>query len=158
METDYIKIMTESLEKKKELLGRAIELNRQQKLLLQDPNLLPDDLEKNMEQKSKLVEQLDLLDSGFEKLFDRVREALHEKKEQYAAEIAKMQSLIQEIMAQTNILQTQEARNREDASRKFADVRQQIKGVRDSQKVVQQYYQNMMSQRTFPAQVIDDKK
>ena len=158
METDYISIMAESLEKKRDVLGRIIELNQQQKLLLKDPNLLPEDFEKNMDQKSRLVEQLNLLDSGFEKVFERVRDTLNGNKEQYAGEIAKMQSLIKEITAQTNTIQTQEARNREEATRKFAEVRQQVKGVRDSQKVVQQYYQNMMKQKSYSAQVIDNKK
>ena len=36
METSYISIMMESLEKKRGILDRIIELNRQQKLLLQE--------------------------------------------------------------------------------------------------------------------------
>ena len=158
MEANYISIMIESLEKKREVLNRIIELNRQQKLLLSDPNLLPEDFEKNMNSKSQLVEQLGLLDSGFEKLFERVRDTLNGDRAGYADEITRMQELIKEITAQTNTIQTQEARNRKDAERKFADVRQQVKGVRNSQKVVRQYYQNMMKQRNFSAQVIDNKK
>ena len=64
MEADYINIMIESLEKKRDILGQIVELNRQQKLLLSDPNLLPEDFEKNMDYKSQFVEQLNLLDSG----------------------------------------------------------------------------------------------
>lgn len=158
MEADYINIMTESLEKKSGILARIIELNRQQKLLLSDPDLLPEDFEKNVDSKSALVDQLNLLDSGFEKLFESVRDTLNAGKEQYAGEIARMQSLIKEITAQTNTIQAQEARNRKDAELKFANVRSQVKGVRNSQKVVRQYYQNMMKQRNFSAQVIDNKK
>lgn len=158
MEADYMNIMIESLEKKRDVLGRIIEMNRQQKLLLSDPNLLPEDFEKNIDNKSSLVDQLNLLDSGFEKLFERVREVLNENREKYADEIRKMQSLIKEITEQTNTVQTQEIRNREDAARKFAEVREQVKGVRNSQKVVHQYYQNMMGQKSFSSQVIDNKK
>ncbi len=158
METSYISIMMESLEKKRGILDRIIELNRQQKLLLQDPNLLPEDFEKNMDNKSGFVEQLNLLDDGFEELFERVRDNLSENKQQYAVEIKKMQALIKEITEKTNTIQTQEARNKEEADRKFADVRDQVKGVRNSQKVVHQYYQNMMRQKNYSAQVIDNKK
>ncbi len=158
MEANYINIMIESLEKKQDVLGHIIELNRQQKVLLSDPNLQPEDFEKNMDYKSQLVDQLNLLDSGFEKIFERVKDTLNNNKEHYADEIRKMQSLIKEISAQTNTIQTQEARNREEASRKFAEVREQVKGVRNSQKVVRQYYQNMMGQKKFSAQVIDNKK
>ena len=158
METSYISIMMESLEKKRGILDRIIELNRQQKLLLQDPNLLPEDFEKNMDNKSGFVEQLNLLDDGFEELFERVRDNLSENKQQYADEIKKMQALIKEITEKTNTIQTQEARNKEEADRKFADVRDQVKGVRNSQKVVHHYYQNMMRQKNYSAQVIDNKK
>ncbi len=158
MEADYINIMIESLEKKRDILGQIVELNRQQKLLLSDPNLLPEDFEKNMDYKSQFVEQLNLLDSGFEKMFERVKETLNGNREQYAEEIHKMQDLIKEISAMTNTIQTQELRNRDEAARKFAEVREQVKGVRNSQKVVQQYYQNMMGQKTYSAQVIDNKK
>jgi len=143
---------------KRGILDRIIELNRQQKLLLQDPNLLPEDFEKNMDNKSGFVEQLNLLDDGFEELFERVRDNLSENKQQYAVEIKKMQALIKEITEKTNTIQTQEARNKEEADRKFADVRDQVKGVRNSQKVVHQYYQNMMRQKNYSAQVIDNKK
>ncbi|MCI9416584.1 MAG: flagellar protein FliT [Eubacterium sp.] len=158
MEADYINIMIESLEKKRDILGQIVELNRQQKLLLSDPNLLPEDFEKNMDYKSQFVEQLNLLDSGFEKMFERVKETLNGNRKQYAEEIHKMQDLIKEISAMTNTIQTQELRNRDEAARKFAEVREQVKGVRNSQKVVQQYYQNMMGQKTYSAQVIDNKK
>lgn len=158
METNYISIMIESLEKKRGILDRIIELNRQQKLLLQDPNLLPEDFEKNMDNKSGFVEQLNLLDEGFEELFARVRDNLSENRDRYTDEIKKMQGLIKDITEKTNTIQTQEARNKEEADRKFADVREQVKGVRNSQKVVHQYYQNMMRQKNYSAQVIDNKK
>ena len=158
METSYINIMLESLEKKRGILDRIIELNRQQKLLLQDPNLLPEDFEKNMDNKSGFVEQLNLLDDGFEELFARVRDSLNENRQQYADEIKRMQTLIKDITEKTNTIQTQEARNKQEADRKVAEVREQVKGVRNSQKVVHQYYQNIMQQKSYSAQVIDNKK
>ena len=158
MEADYIHIMAESLEKKKAVLDRIIELNYQQKILLQDPNLLPEDFEQNMRFKSDLVEQLNLLDEGFEKLFERVRDALNKDREQYAEEIVQMQELTKGITEKTAQIQVQEARNREKAANKFSAVREQVRGVRNSQKVVKQYYDNMMSHRNMNAQMIDNKK
>ena len=74
MDSSYIDIMIQSLEKKAEILDQLIELNKQQKLYLQDPNLSPDDFEKNMDRKAALIEGLVQLDNGFEELFGRVRE------------------------------------------------------------------------------------
>lgn len=158
MEADYIHILAESLEKKKAVLDRIIELNHQQKFLLQDPNLSPEDFEQNMQFKSDLVEQLNFLDDGFEELYGRVRDALNTDREKYAEEISQMQDLIRDIMTRTTQIQAQEARNRESAVNKFSTVRSQVRGVRNSQKVVKQYYDNMMSHRSAEAQVIDNKK
>ena len=158
-EADYIQIMIESLEKKKNVLGQIIELNRQQKFLLQDPNLLPEDLEKNIAHKGRLIEQLEQLDQGFEEVFERIRVELNERRSLYTSEIQRMQKLIKEITEQSNTIQTQEARNKEETTKKFRSVREQAKGVRNSQKVVKQYYDNMMSHRNAgAASVIDNKK
>lgn len=158
VESEYIRIMTESLEKKRDILGKVIELNKQQKFLLQDPNLSPEQFEENMQYKANLVDQLNLLDSGFEKLFNRVRDALNNNRDLYTPEIRRMQELIKDITALLNTVQTQEVRNREEVTRKFASVREQVKGVRNSQKVVNQYYQNMMKRGNVAPQFFDNKK
>lgn len=158
VESEYIRIMTESLEKKRDILGKVIELNKQQKFLLQDPNLSPEQFEENMQYKANLVDQLNLLDSGFEKLFNRVRDALNNNRDLYTSEIRRMQELIKDITALLNTVQTQEVRNREEVTRKFASVREQVKGVRNSQKVVNQYYQNMMKRGNVVPQFFDNKK
>ena len=158
METNYIKIMIESLEKKSAVLGKIVDLNRQQNILLQDMNLQPEEFEKNMEYKSNLVEQLTLLDRGFEKLYEKVRAELQENRAEYRSEIERMQNLIREISAQTNTIQTQEERSKKQVEQKFADVRRQVKGVRSSQKVVHQYYQSMRHQKNADVSVIDNKK
>lgn len=156
--TDYIHIMLESLQKKQSILSRIVELNRQQKILLQDANVTPEEFEKNISYKGNMIEQLNLLDSGFEKLFERVRESLQGNKEAYAEEIAQMQALIKEITSLTNTIQTQELRNHDEAVRKFASVKKQVKGVRNSQKVVKQYYQTMMTHKKGMASAVDNKQ
>ena len=158
METNYIQIMIESLEKKKAVLGQIVDFNRQQNILLQDLNLQPEEFEKNMNYKANLVEQITLLDSGFEKLYEKVRAELQENRADHQDEIAKMQSLIRDISAQTNMIQTQEQRSKQQVEQKFADVRKQVRGVRSSQKVVHQYYQNMLHQKNADSSFIDDKK
>ena len=126
VESEYIRIMTESLEKKRDILGKVIELNKQQKFLLQDPNLSPEQFEENMQYKANLVDQLNLLDSGFEKLFNRVRDALNNNRDLYTSEIRRMQELIKDITALLNTVQTQEVRNREEVTRKFARDRKSV--------------------------------
>lgn len=158
MDSNYIDIMIQSLEKKAAVLDQLIELNKQQKLYLQDPNLSPEDFEKNMDRKAALIDRLNQLDSGFEELFVRVRDALHADRGAYALQIKRMQDMIREITEKSNTVRTQEVRNKEQVQRKFADVRKQVKGVRNSQKVVRQYYQNMVKQGGTEPRFLDNKK
>ena len=158
MNSNYIDIMIQSLEKKAAVLNQLIELNKQQKLYLQDPNLSPEEFEKNMDRKASLVDELGQLDTGFEELFDRVRDVLNYDRQAYAAQIKRMQDLIREITEKGNTVQTQELRNKEQVQRKFADIRKQVKGVRNSQKVVRQYYQNMAKHGANEPKFLDNKK
>ncbi len=77
MEQTYIDIMIQSLEKKEQVLDRIIELDIKQKNQLEDPQLTPDDFDEVVEAKSRLIDQLNNLDSGFEKLFERTKEELN---------------------------------------------------------------------------------
>ena len=78
---------------------------------------------------------------------------------QYVSQISQMQDLIKEITEKSAMIQTQELRNKEKAMQKFSGIREQVKGVRNSQKVVKQYYQNMMKQNSYTgASVVDNRK
>ena len=143
MNENYVDIMLQSLKKKVTVLNQIIELNRQQKILLDDPNLPPESLEQNLSDKDQMIRKLNELDEGFEELYNRVKDELQAQRAQYVSQISQMQDLIKEITEKSAMIQTQELRNKEKAMQKFSSIREQVKGVRNSQKVVKQYYQNM---------------
>ena len=97
MEQTYIEIMIQSLEKKEQVLDKIIELDTIQKNQLEDPNLEPEAFDEVVEAKSQLIEQLNNLDSGFEKLFARTREELDGNKEMHKEQIRIMQDHIRSI-------------------------------------------------------------
>ena len=101
MEQTYIDIMIQSLEKKEQVLDRIIELDIKQKNQLEDPQLTPDDFDEVVEAKSRLIDQLNNLDSGFEKLFERTKEELNGHKEDYKEQIRTMQEHIRRQQAAT---------------------------------------------------------
>ena len=159
MNENYVDIMLQSLKKKVTVLNQIIELNRQQKILLDDPNLPPESLEQNLSDKDQMIRKLNELDEGFEELYNRVKDELQAQRAQYVSQISQMQDLIKEITEKSAMIQTQELRNKEKAIQKFSGIREQVKGVRNSQKVVKQYYQNMMKQNSYTgASVVDSRK
>lgn len=158
MQNTYVDIMIQSLKKKLTVLDEIKKLNILQQNLLEDEKAEADAFDKTVEDKSALIEQLEQLDSGFDKLFERVRAELAEHTEDYKDKIAKMQDCIRRITDLSMELQRQEARNRDLMTRKFVSVRQKAKIVRTNTKAANQYYQNMMQINTVDPQFMDRKK
>lgn len=150
--------MIQSLKKKEQVLDAIVRINQRQKDELDNPTLDPDDFDVTVEEKGKLIDQLDTLDNGFQDLFEKVRDDLTQNQAEYREEIAQMQECIRRLTAKSADIQAQEARNKALMEQKFASVRRQVKEVRKSQKVVNQYYKNMMKRNYVEPQFTDKKK
>lgn len=157
-DNNYIAIMIQSLKKKEQILDSIIKINQRQREELENPSLDPDDFDKTFTEKAELIDNLENLDDGFQELFERVRDELNLNKEKYRDEIALMQDYIRRLTEKSADIQVQEARNKDLMQRKFASVRKQVKEVRKSQKVVNQYYKNMMKSGYVEPQFTDKKK
>lgn len=156
--SQYISIMIQSLKKKSAVLDTIMELNIQQKEELENPALDPDDFDRTVEKKAEQIQQLELLDNGFQELYEKVREELQSNREAYREDIACMQEYIRKLTNKSATIQAQEARNKDLMTQKFASVRKQVKEVRKSQKVVNQYYKSMMKANYMEAHFTDNKK
>lgn len=158
MDKLYLTILMESLEKKIRILDQIILADQEQREALEDPNLDPDDFDRIVEKKTEYIEQLEQLDAGFEEVFARVKEELDGNRKQYKEQIHIMQDLIRKITDKSLMIQKQEAQNKELMEKKFASVRSQAREVRKSQKIVNQYYKNMMKNNYNDPQFLDNKK
>lgn len=158
MAENYLLIMIQSLKKKMQVLDCIIDANDRQKAGLEDPALDPDDFDKIVAEKAGYIEQLDLLDSGFDKLFARVKEELDTNREAYADAIKEMQELIQKLTEKSAQIQVQEARNKSLMTQKFSKIHKQVRDVRMSQQAVNQYYQNMKKINFIDPQFMDNKQ
>lgn len=157
-ENVYLGILKQDLIKKNQVLDAIILANQKQKDALNDPNLDPDDFDKIVEEKAELIGKLEQLDDGFEKIYERVREELQTHREEYKEEIRQMQDLICQLTEKSASIQAQEQRNKELMKSKFAEIKTQIREVRSSQKIVNQYYQNMTKTNYIDPQFMDNKK
>ena len=157
-EENYLDILEQSLKKKLEILDQIRVKNELQKVLFLDENLEPEELEKNLESKAALVEQLELLDQGFEDVYERVRQLLQKNKQQYQEQIQRLQVLIRRITAESNSIQAEEQRNYKLAEKKFGSIKKQVREVKASHKAVSQYYRSMTNSNYVDAQFLDNKK
>ncbi|MGN0141579.1 MAG: flagellar export chaperone FlgN [Roseburia sp.] len=158
MSENYLTIMIQSLQKKEQLLDQILILSREQKDWIEDPQLTPEEFEQNIEKKAALIEQLDGLDAGFESLYEKMADELNANKEKYSEEICTMKTLITQITDKSMEIQRVEAQNKMQVEQRFTNIRKQIKQVRDSQKIVKEYYRNMQKLNYVDPQFMDNKK
>ena len=154
----YISMLVQSSQNKNRILDEIMEINRRQRDILDNPNADPDDFDKTVEEKSERIEELDCLDDGFQEVFHEVKDELERHKASYAVEITQMQQLIKELTDKSASIQVQESRNKKLMEQRFASVKKQAREVRKSQKVVNQYYKNMMRTNYIDPQFTDSKK
>lgn len=157
-EENYLDILEQSLKKKLGVLNQIREKNEKQRILLLDKELAPEDFEENIDQKAALVDELNLLDEGFEEIYARIQQQLNAGKERYQEQIQRLQELIREVTAAGSSIQAEEQRNYKLAQKKFESVKKQVREVKASHKVVSQYYRNMTQGHQVEAQFLDNKK
>lgn len=157
MSENYVDIMLQSLKKKEQVLKAIIDENLKQREILEDVNGDADAFDATMEMKAKLIEQLEQLDSGFEKLFERMKDELEGNKDRYAEQIRQMQQYIRSVTDKSIEIQAQEARNKDLMISKFASVKKQVKTMRRSSAVASQYYKTMSKVNLIDPQFMDGK-
>lgn len=158
MPETYIAIMLQSLKKKDAVLAELARLNDLQKETLTNENCPVEDFDDTVEQKSRLIEQLEQLDSGFEKLYAQVAEELENNREAHAEEIRSMQKLIRAITDKSVMIQAQEARNKDLMMQKFSVIKKQAKNVRMNSQAITGYYKTMDRTRYMDPQFLEVKK
>lgn len=158
MSETYLAIMLQSLKKKEQVLDEIIRLNDLQQKQLTDQATPVDDFDKTVEDKSACIDQLDQLDSGFEKLYAQVQEELQANKEQYADTIRELQKRIRSVTDKSIMIQAQEARNKDLMMQKFTTVRKHAKDVRANSKAITGYYKTMTHSGYMDSRYMDGKK
>ncbi len=157
-ETEYVQIMIDSLKKKVDILNQITALNQKQKVLIQADMLDLEAFDAIVEKKGECIDTLNNLDSGFQKLYDRVKEALEGKRDAYKSQIAEMQALIAQIMQLSMSIQAEEERNKDTIKAHFSKLKKEVYQIKNSQKVAQNYYNSMNKLNFVDPQFLDKKK
>ncbi len=143
MTTNYLQMMIDSLNKKKGILIRIVELNDEQDRILSEEALDDEAFDANMKAKGSCIDELDMLDEGFQSLFNRIREELAVNKSMYGDEIATMKKLITEVTELGARIEVQESRNKVKVEAMFRRERQEHREAKRSASMAKSYYQNM---------------
>ena len=157
MTTNYLQMMIDSLNKKKDILTRIIALNEEQDKILSKPELDDNAFDANMKAKGDCIDGLDRLDEGFQSVFDRIKEELSDNKQMYSDEIETMKTLIKAVTELGAKIEVQEARNKVKVEAMFRRERQEHKEAKRSASMAKSYYQNMSRVSDEP-QFMDTKQ
>lgn len=138
-----LRILSDSLDKKMDVLRRIQNYNREQEKAFTEGQADLEAFDRAIEEKDALIEELMKLDDGFETLFERISGELKEKKQAYAPQIAILQKKISEITELSVSIQAQEARNKKLVEEFFSKERSRLGNERKGSKAAYDYYRNM---------------
>lgn len=158
MSLSSAQILVESLEKKSRILDQVIKENEIQEQLFKQETLDMEALDASSDRMGELAEKLELLDDGFEAVYDRIKKELMENKSVYRAEIKRMQELIAQITEKVVSINAARMRNKHQAESHFRRNRQQIGQASSKMKVTQNYYNSMNRLNYVDPKFYDSKK
>lgn len=150
--------MTESLEKKLEVLDQVYEINKRQ---LEASMKRPFDAEAYdavMDEKGKLIDELNRLDDGFTSTYELVREAVQNDPDQYREKVLRMQELVREAVDKGVSIEAQEQRNKVSMETALTSKRQEIKRRKVTANAATKYYSAVSKLNNVDPQLMDHKK
>lgn len=154
----YVKILVDTLEKKKETLEFLTIVTKEQEKLLKSEPFSMEQFEETLDKKEKVIQNLNQLEDGFEAFYKRIELIIRTEKDNYKEELQRAQKLISEITDMSVRLQAMEARNKEKLAREFANQRQEIRSFKVSSQTAEKYYHNMANQHQEGQSYFMDRK
>lgn len=153
-----LQILQDSLSQKLDILTAVEKKSIEQTNLLTDPDVSMEVLDRNMDEKEELIEQISKLDSGFEALYDNIRKELLENKECYKEQIWVIQQLVSEIMDRSVSIEAIESRNKAAVEMLFQNRRKSLQHKKTASSVARHYQKTAKSMNVVNSQFFDNKK
>ena len=154
----YVNMMLDSLKKKDELLELIIGINKEQTDIASESEFDMDKFAASVETKQKYIDELNRLDSGFQALYDNIKEPLINEKTRYTVEIRMMQEYIKLLSEKSILIQVQEEKNRLSIQAHVAKMKKEVKVAKQSMKAASDYYKSMSKTAYVDSQFMDKKK
>ena len=156
--TNYLNVLEESLHKKLELLNKIQVYNEAQQQVFSGEDVQVDRFDEYIDEKGKLIEQVLLLDEGFETLYANLSEELKNNRGKYTEQIKCLQELVKQVTEKSIAVQAQEARNKALIEAYFAREKELIGQGRRSSTVAYNYYANVNKAVQAQPQFMDSRQ
>ena len=155
---NQLTILSESLDKKLEVLQKIQDYNKRQEEIFSAEKVDMSLFDDAVEEKQRLIDEVVRLDEGFEILYEKLAKELEGNRERYAAQIKELQAKVAKVTELGVSVQAQEARNKKLIENYFAKERANIGQRRKNAKSAFDYYKSMSGAGYVPPQMYDNKK
>lgn len=150
----YMKILSDSLDKKIEILKLLLHLNEQQLAVVKD-GMHQEAFDKLIAEKQEQIDLLEKLDTGFDTIYAKVKNEMSGNAAKYRDEISLMQEQISMLTDLSVKLKTSEARNKQAIEQQLIIMRRNNQNTRKSIDAANVYYRNMTNTQVVDAQIVD---
>ena len=154
----YIQILIDSLTAKCRLLDEIQRENARQYDAIRKEPMDEEVFEDTIEKKQKCLEELQRMDEGFQRIYEKVREVLQDQKDAYREEITTLQEWIRRLTEQSLKVEQEEQRNKDVFENQMNALRRKGRSLKTANKVAQGYYQSMNQLNVVDPQFMDKKK
>jgi len=154
----YIQILIDSQDQKVKILEKILELTKEQSELLEDSSFEPDDFTNIIQDKEEYINKLEVLDKGFQHMFEKVKDEITENKYKYKEEIEELKEIITMIAGLGTELELKEKANKRKIETFFSLKKKEIKDFNKSKQTADNYQKNMNGQDDNLSFFFDSKK
>ncbi|MFV0341939.1 MAG: hypothetical protein ACK5JH_03485 [Anaerocolumna sp.] len=154
----YVNILVDTLIKKESVIDDLIDLTTNQEEILKEEVFDIEAFDQTLFQKANKIEQLNQLDTGFEKVFQHVKDEIKNNVSDNKNQIVKLQGLITTIIEKSAKLQLMEKKNKNQFSACLMVQKKEVGQRKISNNVAANYYKNMSSKYQGESFFLDKKK
>ncbi|MBQ0042824.1 MAG: flagellar export chaperone FlgN [Lachnospiraceae bacterium] len=152
--TRYMKILSDSLDKKIEILKLLLQMNEQQ-LQIVENGMNQDEFDGILSEKQEQIDLIEKLDTGFDTIYAKVKREITLNPSGHKEEIVLMQEQISLLTDLSVKLKASEARNKRAIEQQLIVMRRNNQTVRKSIDAANVYYRNMTNTQVVDAQIVD---
>lgn len=154
----YVKILRESLERKRRYLEEILALTNKQAELAAEEKFREDAFAELVDQKEILIGNINEGDKGFSSVYDHVKQEIQADPMRYREELQAIQNLIRQCVDLGMQIEAVEERNRAAMEQVFATKFQGVRQVKQSKTVANKYYKSMANGMVNDSLLYDQKK
>ncbi len=159
MENDltYLAMMTDILNKKKNLLNELLDCTKEQEKLIKGDDFDEDEFNKIIDRKAELIGKIDEGDDGFQAVYNRMAKELKENTSKYGQQVEELKQLITSVTELSVSVEALEKKNRTALENYFRSRRKDRKQFKVNKQTADKYYKNMMGTQSNRSYFLDEQ-